>query len=258
MSDGNQANYARIGFFIIAGVALIVGTLVYLGGAGSKKNEFEAETFFSDPVSGLDVGSAVNFRGVRMGSVKRITFVGAEYEDVSREDGRKILVVMALDKTRFRMNDTRSPAKALQDAVTRGLHATVTASGVTGLSRIELNFPKTEVPAERIAWTPHRVTIPPAPSILQNAADAATKILDQLGKMDVLDVWTNVSATVERAGSMMTTLDTLLQSNGGAVGGIVGDLREAAASVREAAAEIRANPSILLRARDAERLPETL
>ena len=82
MAADNQPNYAKIGFFILAGVALVVGTLVYLGGVGATQHEFLAETHFSFPVSGLDVGSAVNFRGVRVGSVRRISFIGAEYDDI--------------------------------------------------------------------------------------------------------------------------------------------------------------------------------
>ena len=80
MANDNHANYARIGGFIILGIVLILVTLVWLGGAGGNKNEFYAETFFSNDVSGLDVGSAVNLRGVRVGSVKRISFIGAVYD----------------------------------------------------------------------------------------------------------------------------------------------------------------------------------
>ena len=75
MASDNQANYARIGGFIIVGIALIVATLVWFGGVSGKDSEFLVETYFPNDVTGLDVGSTVNFRGVRMGSVKRISFV---------------------------------------------------------------------------------------------------------------------------------------------------------------------------------------
>ena len=99
MAADNHPNYAKIGFFILAGVALVVGTLIYLGGFGAAQHEFIAETHFSYPVSGLDVGSAVNFRGVRVGSVRRISFIGAEYEEIGNpHDARQIYVELALDK----------------------------------------------------------------------------------------------------------------------------------------------------------------
>lgn len=258
MANDNQANYARIGVFIIVGVALIVATLVWLGGFGNNKNEFLVETFFSNPVSGLDVGSAVNLRGVRVGSVKRISFVGAEYDVTEQEDGRKIYVLLALDRRLFRLNHAAESAEQmLENFVAKGLHATVSASGVTGLSHVELNFPKGKVPDERVRWKTRRITIPPAPSILQSAADSATQILDQINRMDLLAAWTNAVATLESANGTLGTLNTLLETNGGNVSEILDNLREASSSLRDFANEIKSNPSLLLRSNDPDRLPET-
>lgn len=257
MANDNHANYARIGGFIILGIVLILVTLVWLGGAGGNKNEFYAETFFSNDVSGLDVGSAVNLRGVRVGSVKRISFIGAVYDVASHEDGRKIYVLLALDRRLFRVNHSENPEQTLERFVSRGLHATVSASGVTGLSHIELNFPKGKVPEEKIGWEKRRVTIPPAPSILQSAADSATQILDQINRMDLLAAWTNIVGTLESANSTLSSLGTLLESNGGNFGEILDNLRETSASLRDFANDIKSNPSLLLRSNDPDRLPET-
>lgn len=257
MANDNHANYARIGSFIILGLVLILVTLIWLGGAGGNKNEIMAETFFPNDVSGLDVGSAVNLRGVRVGSVKRISFIGAVYDVDSHEDGRKIHVLLALDKRLFRVNNSESPMKALELFVNRGLHATVSASGVTGLSHIELNFPKGKIADEKIGWRPKHITIPPAPSILQSAADSATQILDQINRMDLLAAWTNIVGTLESANSTLTSLGTLLESNGGNVGEILDNLRETSASLRDFANDIKSNPSLLLRSNDPDRLPET-
>ena len=257
MANDNHANYARIGSFIILGLVLILVTLVWLGGAGGNQNEIMAETFFTNDVSGLDVGSAVNLRGVRVGSVKRISFIGAVYDVTSHEDGRKIHVLLALDKRLFRVNNSESPEKALERFVSRGLHATVSASGVTGLSHIELNFPKGKIADEKIGWEPQNITIPPAPSILQSAADSATQILDQINRMDLFAAWTNIVATLESANATISSLGTLLESNGGNVGEILDNLRETSASLRDFANDIKSNPSLLLRSNDPDRLPET-
>ena len=257
MASDNQANYTRIGIFIIVGIALILTTLIWLGGFGGNKNEFLVETFFSNPVSGLDVGSAVNLRGVRVGSVKRISFIGAEYDVTVPEDGRKIYVLLALDQRLFRLNHSISAEKMLASFVSKGLHATVSASGVTGLSHIELNFPKGRIPEEPINWKTRRLTIPPAPSILQSAADSATQILYQINRMDLLEAWSNAVATLESANLAISSLGTVLDTNGGSVNEILDNLREASASLRDFANEIRSNPSLLLRSNDPERLPET-
>ena len=260
MANDNHASYTKIGFFIIFGVALILGTLVWLGGAGRNDNEMLAETYFPNDVSGLDVGSTVNLRGVRVGSVKRISFVGAIYDVAAPEDRRKIYVLMSLDKRLFIMNPAshgENSEQSLQYLVNNGLHATVSASGVTGLSRIELNFPKGKVPDDRPNWKSDNIVIPSAPSILQSVADSATQILDQINRMDLLAAWTNTVSTLESANATIGTFGMLLESNGGNIGEILDNLREASSSIRDFANEIKANPSALLRSNDPERLPET-
>lgn len=257
MASDNQANYARIGGFIIVGIALIVATLVWFGGVSGKDSEFLVETYFPNDVTGLDVGSTVNFRGVRMGSVKRISFVGAVYDVTAPEDGRKIYVLLALDRRLFRVNHVEAPEKMLESMVSKGLHATVSASGVTGLSHIELNFPKGKMPTENMSWKPRRITIPPAPSILQSAADSATQILDQINRMDLLEAWSNAVLTLESANTTIGSFGTLLESNSGNITEILDNLREASSSLRDFANEIKSNPSALLRSSDPDRLPET-
>ena len=46
MANDNEASFAKIGAFILFGVALIAGVLVYLGGVGGQKRTYFAETYF--------------------------------------------------------------------------------------------------------------------------------------------------------------------------------------------------------------------
>lgn len=257
MANENQASYARIGFFIVMGAALITGTLVYLGGMGSEKHTFLAETYFSESVSGLDIGSAVNYRGVRVGSVRRISFIRAEYDGVSREDGDKIYVEMAFDTRLFRIDDHRKPSQVLELMVEKGLHATVSPSGVTGLSRIELNYPRGEVKEERHSWHPAHVIIPPEPSIFQSAADSAQQVLGQLNKMDFVAVYSNVLDVARGATEALGNFNTVLTSEQGGIADILSNVREASASLRDFADEVKSNPSSLLRSYAPARLDET-
>lgn len=263
MANDNQASYAKIGFFIVAGISLIAGTLVYLGGAKAKDGEFRAETFFSESVSGLDVGSAVNLRGVRVGRVARISFIGAEYEDVGREDRRKIYVELALDARQFRvMGDQRRPEQVLRDLVMPredrpGLHAMLSSSGITGLSHIELNFPKGPVREESHNWHEDKVLIPPEPSILQSAADSARNILNQIDQINIVAAWSNVLSVTQNASTALENLNATLSSEQGGISEIVGNVREASASLRDIMDEVKNNPSSLLWSRTPGRLEET-
>lgn len=257
MANENEANFAKIGVFILAGVALIAGTLVYLGGAGGEKREYLVETYFSNDVSGLDVGSAVNFRGVRVGAVKDISFIGAEYDSVSPSHARNIYVLMALDSKLCRMSANDNPARFMKRLLEHGLHATVTPSGITGLSRIEMNFPKTEIIDEKISWQPRHLLIPPAPSILESVADSTAKILRQLNKMDFVLVWSNIVRLAGNAADMCESANSLINSQQGQIGQTLNNLDGAVSSLRTFAESISDNPSLLLRPRDAPPLSET-
>ena len=253
----NEANFAKIGVFIIAGILLIFGTLVYLGGMRGRKNEFFVETYFQNSVSGLDVGSAVNYRGVKLGSVKKISFIGAEYGDVPPKDGRKIYVLMAIDANLCRRSSDEDPTKAMKRMIDNGLRATVSASGITGLSHIEMNFPKTEVADERISWSPRHMLIHPVPSMLDSMADGLTKVLEALNKMDLAVAWSNVLMVTDGVSGMCENMNTLVESERGRISSILENLDGASSSLRMLAERISENPSLLIRSRDTEPLPET-
>ena len=257
MASDNEANFAKIGVFILVGIALIAGTLVWVGGAGGEKREYLVETYFSNAVSGLDVGSTVNFRGVRVGSVKAISFIGAEYDSVSPAHARNIYVLLALDSRLCRMSSKDNPERFMKRLLEHGLHATVTASGITGLSHIEMNFPKTEVVDEKISWHPRYLLIPPAPSILESATESAAKIMRQLNAMDLVSVWSNVVRLTGSAADMCENANGLLQSQHGHIGQILDNFDEAVSSLRAFATTISDNPSLLLRPREGDPLPET-
>ena len=258
MAADNEANFAKIGVFILAGLALMAGTLVYLGGAGGEKREYLVETYFPNDVSGLDVGSAVNFRGVRVGAVKEISFIGAEYGNVPPQHARNIFVLLALDSKLCRITESNdNPARFMKRMLEQGLHATVTASGITGLSRIELNFPKTEIVDEKISWKPRRLMIPPAPSILESAAESAAKLMRQLNQMDFVSVWSNVVRLTGGAADLCEGAGTLIESERGHIAQTLDNLDGAVSSLRTFAETISDNPSLLLRPRDADPLPET-
>ena len=222
----NQANYAKIGFAVAAGAAAIVATLVYLGGALGKGDVIYAETYSDTHVSGLSVGSAVNLRGVKVGEVRAISFIGAEYDDAQGDDVQKIYILMAFTARTLHRASYEDSEDHLRYLVGKGLHATVTPSGVTGLSKIELNFPKADVEAAPISWRPRYICIPPA-SVAESSA--------------------NIAANV----------DELVDDGKAGIESIVRDMEEAATRVRELAADLRENPSLLLRPNDPDPLPET-
>ncbi|MBO6168079.1 MAG: MCE family protein [Kiritimatiellae bacterium] len=257
MACDNKTNYSRIGFTIIAGTVAIAAALVYLGGAGGKKAALMAETYSDTPVSGLSVGSAVNFRGVQVGTVKEITFVGRAYDVPDDADGRKILIRFALDEMKVRARSDYSGEDSLRRFVSQGLRATVSSSGITGISRIELNYPKVPSAPEKISWTPEMVCIPPEPSILESFSESASHVMAQLNTMDFKSAWSNVNLLVENIAHIAEDAAVIVESQKATLGEISTDASAAISELRTLAGELKENPSLLLRPRDPEPLPET-
>lgn len=257
MANENRANYSKIGFIIMAAAVAAIGTLIYLGGAGNNKEELIAETYCDTAVSGLSKGSEVAFRGVKVGEVKDITFVWREYPEASDEDARQVLIVLSLDAEMLFSRRESSPEEAMRRHVEHGLRATVVSSGITGISHIELNYPKLQAPMRHISWHPNGVCIPPEPSILDSFSDAATRLVNQLNDIDVRGAWSNMTALTMNTAKLTENANALLESQKAVIGNIMDQIEQTGTSIRLLADEIKENPSLLIRPRDPKELPET-
>ena len=261
MSRDNHASYAKIGFVVFAGLIAIFAALVYLGGIRGRGGELLVETCYDQPVSGLSVGSAVNFRGVKVGEVREISFIGDKYDVGNARDGARIYILMALDQRLFGIDDmTESAGRAfLQMMVEKnGLRATVSSSGITGLSRIECDVNLDDVPSPpAISWTPRHPYIPAKISLLENFSVAATKVMNQINRMDLNAAWSNISISVESLAAATDSAKTMLQTRQGDVDRILDDLSETSVSLKGLSAELKRNPSLIIRERTPARLEET-
>lgn len=258
-NSDNRANYARIGFTLVAGAIAAAAALMYLGGTDSRKARLMAETYCQGGVSGLSTGSDVTFRGVKVGEVKEITFVGREYDVAREEDGRKILIRLALDEAKIKTRHDLAGEDSLRRYVEHGLRATVTSSGITGLSHIELNYHKDTAPADEDApsWQSSCVTIPPAPSILDSFSDAASRVMRQLDGMDFTAAWSNVNSFVASAASLAGSANEIIESERAKLSSLMDDAESTLSGLKELVDELKENPSLLIRARDPEPLEET-
>ena len=261
MASDNRASYTRIGFTVFAGAIAIVLSLIYLGGIRGRGDEILVETCYDKPVSGLSVGSVVNFRGVKVGEVREISFIGTKYA-VEGADNSRIYILMALQRSALGVDDLEEEEyKRWFTTIVKsfGLRATVSTSGITGLSRIELNYHRPEQLTEHrpVTWTPRHAFIPPQESLLDNISDAATKVLNQLDEMDLSTAWSNVAVSVDSLARTASAVQTMLETRQGDIDRMIDDLSESAQSVKEMASELKHNPSLILRDRKPARLEET-
>jgi len=259
MASDNHAHYARIGFTVVIGAVAIAATLVYMGGFHDPNSEFIGETYSDTPVTGLSVGSPVNLFGVKVGEVRDISFVTSVYDTVDSNDFGRVRIVLAVNKKRVG-NEQITDANIrefVRQRTRNGLRATVTQNGITGLARVDLKIVEDAEPPESPVWTPRYPLIPPAPSLMDNFAVAATKVMNKLKEIDLDASWSNLTQLVSSTMRVADNVDAIVESRRAGVNQIFGDVGETASSLKELSGTLKDNPSLLLRPADPEPLPET-
>lgn len=261
MANDNHANFAVIGFTVCLGIAAIVGTLVYLGGVFGNGDEFLVESCYDKPVNGLSVGSPVSFRGVKIGEVREIGFVGDKYLSVKNaDDASRIYLLMAIDSAAIGVlgDEEKTMRMTIGKLVaTRGLRVTVMMSGITGLSRVEFDYHDDFPSYERISWMPEHAFVPPKDSLLDSFSVSATKVMNQINKMDLSAAWSNVSSTVRSLAQASESARVMIESRQGELEQLMVNVTEAAQSAKELVNELKHNPSLMIRERTYEPLRET-
>ncbi len=211
----NKANYAKIGFFVFSGFALI---LLVIGVAGARvisKQAIYAETYFGESVTGLDVGSPVKYRGVPIGEVSRIGFVFSEYgtaagDSLTLDSANQILVVMALDPDKFSPIRNNDPVAFLNKLVRDGMRVKLSALGVTGLSFLELDYaPAAHAVAQRpLAWTPKNPYIPSMPSTMVVFKQAMDDVFAKLNEINIKALGDTLLATLNLIKAKLDKVDS--------------------------------------------------
>jgi len=131
---------ATVGAFVIGACALGVIGLLSLGGISflSKPQRFVVE--FDESIHGLDLGSPVKLRGVRVG---RVADLGLRFD----AESQRAIATVVCELNRGIVNDSQgepldlSRRATLEELVAHGLRAQLGITGLaTGLLYVELDF----------------------------------------------------------------------------------------------------------------------
>jgi len=220
-----DGRYFRVGLFVVVGVALCVVAVLVLGGTAFLRSPTYFETYFDESVQGLEIGSPVKLRGVPVGSVALITFVGNEYTFASDEDrmkySSKVLVRMksistGSDDQRLRPGPKGSEYD-IQAFIRRGLRVRLAQQGITGTAYVEADFTSPDAnPPMAVVWTPKYAYVPSAPSTLKSLSTAAERIFSKLEDAKLDEVVRHVDELI------LTATTTLDQTD---MAGLSGDAR---------------------------------
>ena len=190
-----QANFFKIGLFVIGGTVALVLLLLILGSGQLFQSKITMETYLNESVQGLEVGSKVRYRGVVVGEVRRIGFTYNTYEQDQPMAARlRYVMVEATILPRLIGGRAGGDITRLETArveIDRGLRVRLAPQGITGTSYLEIDYvdPKANPPLP-ITWTPNNLYIPSAQSTVTAFIGAASDIMsldkaEQLAKLNL-------------------------------------------------------------------------
>jgi phospholipid/cholesterol/gamma-HCH transport system substrate-binding protein/paraquat-inducible protein B len=209
----SAARYFKIGLFVALAVVLAVAGLTILGMGTLFEKKIMVETYLDQSVQGLEVGSPVKFRGVRVGSVEDITHVGALYDagidtPIPLECKRYVAVIMGLNRVENLGYREENLERLIQQRIAAGLRVRMASQGITGLAYMEVDYmePGRYQPL-MICWEPGRLYIPSAPSTSVRFTEAVDQILIHLEKVELTGVIARLERTLDLMADMIEKTD---------------------------------------------------
>lgn len=163
-----QANKTIVGAFVVGAIALLVSAVLILGGGKFFTNKFKVVMFFEGSIKGLNVGSPVMFRGVKIGTVSDINLM-LNANDLSFQTP----VVAELDPARWALTGGEpGDLSRLQALIGHGLKAQLQMQSiVTGQLLVALDlFP--DKPARFVGLVKEYPEIPTVPTSLEELSKA--------------------------------------------------------------------------------------
>jgi paraquat-inducible protein B len=204
-----KPHYFRIGLFVLVALILIVVAVILFGAGLFAQDRLYVESYFADSITGLSVGSPLEFRGVRVGQVEQIGFVGSVYPlDPNTLAGARFASCVRVVSGMFRskLPETEYPhAEALlAQMVGHGLRVRVSSNFLTQQAYLEADLlDPNRFPVEPVPWQPKYAVIPSAPGELTTMKDSIDKILSQLQSIDAK----GLAASLEK---VFTSLNTAI------------------------------------------------
>lgn len=166
-------NKTAIGGFVVVFAVLLLACIAFFGRASFGNDSAQYVIYLRDSVNGLDIGSAVKFKGVKVGSVKAVKL----HLKGQRSDDLAVPVIIEIEHSDATDGYNR---EHLVEAIRMGLRARVQLTSiVTGLLYVDLDFFPGTVAVFRgnhdIIDLPEIPTIPSNTTELMNAVSTILK-----------------------------------------------------------------------------------
>jgi paraquat-inducible protein B len=211
-----KSNPKVIGGFVVGAIALLVVGVIAFGGGQYFAKTGKAVLYFEEAsMSGLDIGSPVTFRGVKIGAVTDIVI---NY-DID-EQKLMIPVYIEIELERIHIIRGQQDSKNVYELIERGLRAQlVIQSMVTGQASIDLAFhPGTE--AVFASQDKSLVEIPTLPSDIDMLKANLADVLSRIAKLPLDQIGARTLDTIDSTNALMKSLNAEIKGVATSVKGV--------------------------------------
>lgn len=190
----NKVNYTLVGFLVLFGVAMMIAFTYWLLKPTADADTQKYNILFDESVLGLNIDSAVKFRGIDVGKVTRLR--------ISPDDSEQIEVQVTILKS--------TPIKETTVAK-------LTSQGITGLSYINLSLGDNDSPKLVAKEGEEYPVIKTETSFLEKLEESfgsvSTKLSETLSRTEELLDEKNqkeIASILESSASFMKKMDRLM------------------------------------------------
>jgi phospholipid/cholesterol/gamma-HCH transport system substrate-binding protein len=236
-----NVNYTIVGTFVIVLFAFIVMSVIWLSAGVTATDYTTYQVLMKESVSGLSVDAPVEFNGVNVGSIKNI--------EISQKDPQVVIILLNVK------NNT---------PITVGTRATLNMKGLTGmayLALIDKGLDKRLL--KKLPRQPYPI-INTAPSLLVRFDTGLTQLNDSLHQVSVSirslmdqENLISIKKILNNVESVTQSLIPLIQSSHNllpTVNQTVINLENITRDLVSVSAEIKQNPSVLIRGQQRQAL----
>lgn len=166
-------NHWKLGLFVVASFVLGLAVLVFLGAQSLQQETVTYTTYFDESVQGLEIGSAVKFRGVTIGNVARIDVASdRRHVEVASDLSVEDIVSLGIAYERGEKTQIRVPPD---------LRMQLASAGITGIKFLQLDFfPVEDNPPPVLPFPVPENYIPSAVSVIKNIEDSIVSAVNRI------------------------------------------------------------------------------
>jgi len=203
-----EKSYARLGLFLIIAIVVILATGLLFIQRMRSREVIELVTYTQENVAGLDISSAVRYRGVPVGRVSNLQV---------EPGGRTIEIDFELFTDR--LATVGANVTNLQDLAGKGaferLRAQVVGNPVTGEAYLFLDMPENPPPPMTLGFTPSRTYVPSMPTPIAELRDRLPEVLERVeATLQVLrQIVARMPDSLDRADRFFTNVERIIRES---------------------------------------------